>query len=78
MIEKMSILQCQEVAQAIGFDSITFDIVGPKGRLKAKWLDAYFGFFQIEGEDGFNTVDQLQFIPDLYCENIDTKGEVKK
>lgn len=69
-LERISILQCQKVAEKFGFNSVTFDLVGPNGRIKAKWLDAYLGLFQIEGEEGFNLVNQFQFIPDLYCENI--------
>lgn len=69
-LEKMNILQCQEAAQDIGFDSATFDLVGPKGRIKAKWRDAYMGIFQLDGSDGFVMVRQFQFIPDIYCENL--------
>ena len=69
-LDKLNINQCQELAKEFGYDSATFELVGPKGRLKTKWLDAYFGFFQIEGQDGFNTVSQFQFAPDLYCENL--------
>lgn len=69
-IPRMSILQCQEAAKELGFDSAEFDLCGPKGRLKCKWLDAYFGFFQVEGAGGFNTASQFQFAPDVWCENL--------
>lgn len=69
-LEKMTIHQCQELAKDIGFDKATFDLCGPKGKLKAKWLDAYFGMFQIEGSDGFVMVKQFAFTPDVWCENL--------
>ncbi len=71
-LERMNILQCQKMAEDIGFDSATFDLVGPKKTLKCKWLDAYFGMFTVEGEKegGFLMVTQFQFIPDLYCQNL--------
>jgi hypothetical protein len=76
MLEKLytggevSILQCQEIAKDVGFDSMTFDLCGPKGSRKAKWQDAYFGFFKLEGEDGLFSASQLQFAQDLWCENL--------
>ena len=69
-LDKVSILQCREIAKKHGFDSMTFDLVGPKGKLKAKWLDAYFGMFKVEGAEGFLMVKDFQFNNDLYCENI--------
>lgn len=69
-IQKMNILQCQEAAKELGFDRATFDLCGPKGRVKAKWLDAYFGFFQIDGSEGFIMASQFQFAPDVWCENL--------
>jgi len=42
-LEKATIGQCKEIAKKIGFDSTTFDLCGPKGKLKAKWIDAHFG-----------------------------------
>jgi hypothetical protein len=69
-LEKMNILQCQAAAKQFGFNSTTFDLVGPKGRMKAKWIDAYMGIFGLEGQDGFAMVHQIQFIPNLHCENL--------
>lgn len=69
-LEKMNILQCQEMAKNIGFDSTTFDLCGPKGRKKASWRDAYFGFFEIEGVDGCFAASQFQYYPDVWCENV--------
>jgi hypothetical protein len=69
-LEKMTIHQCQELAKKVGFDKTEFMLCGPKGRVKAKWLDAYFGFFQVEGSDGFNTVQQFAFNPDVWCESL--------
>ena len=66
----MDIYRCQAKAKDIGFDSATFDLVGPSGRLKCKWLDAYFGMFEVEGEEGFITVNQIADADDVYCENL--------
>lgn len=70
-LEKLSILQCQQLAKTIGYNTATFDLCGPKGKLKAKWLDAYMGIFQIgEESGGFNMVSQFQYLPDIYCTNL--------
>ena len=76
-LEKMSLHQCQELAQKIGFDSATFDLCGPLGSMKAKWLDAYFGLFQIEGEEGFISTTQITFNPSIWCENLMPAGKEK-
>ena len=71
--DRLSILQCEELAKEIGFDKMTFDLVGPNGRLKCKWLDAYFGMFMViepgQESEGFIMSRQIMFTPDLYCEN---------
>jgi hypothetical protein len=69
-LEKMNILQCQKLAEDVGYNSTTFDLCGPTEKLKAKWLDAYFGFFEIEGQEGFLMVSQFQFSPNVWCENL--------
>jgi len=68
-IEKMNILQCEEFAKKSGqYNSMEFFLCGPKGKLKAKWLDAYYGFFQIEGQDGFLRAQEFAFNPTVWCE----------
>lgn len=69
-LKKLTINQCQELAKDVGYDKATFDLVGPKGRKPCKWLDAYMGMFQIDGDKGFVMVHQLQFVSDLWCENL--------
>lgn len=69
-LPKMSILQCQNLAKDIGYDSATFDLVGPKGRFECSWLDAYFGLFSIKGRNGVVAVSSLQYATDLHCENL--------
>lgn len=70
-LEKMTIHQCQELAKKAGYDKTEFLLCGPKGKMKAKWLDAYFGMFQIEGSDGFVMVQQFAFNPDVWCESLE-------
>ena len=70
-IDKMNILQCQELAQDVGFDSATFKLCGPKGEIKCKWLDAYFGMFATEDDpDHFLMVKQFQFSNDVWCKDL--------
>lgn len=74
-LEKPTIHQCQEIAKDMGFDSTTFDLCGPTGKLKCRWLDAYFGLFVTDDNtDTFISVSQIEFVPDIWCENIE-KGE---
>lgn len=69
-LKKMTLHQCQELAKDVGFDSSTFKLCGPKGSKNAKWLDAYFGFFQLEGNDGFMSARDFAFAQDLWCEDL--------
>lgn len=69
--DKFTIDQCEQLAKDLGkFDSMTFDLVGPTGRKSAKWLDAYYGFMQIEGLSGFVTSADFRYVPDVHCENL--------
>ena len=67
---KMSINDCARKAEDIGFESATFDLCGPNGKVKAKWLDSYMGLFQIQGTSGYNTVRQFENF-DIWCENLE-------
>lgn len=69
-LPRMNILQCQEAAKQLGFDSAEFYLCGPRGRVKCKWLDAYFGMFMVDGATGFNMASQFQFAPDVWCEGL--------
>lgn len=74
---RMTINQCEELAKDIGFDKATFDIVGPLGRIKCKWLDAYYGMFEMidPKEEGFVLTSQVMFIPNIHCENLEVPNE---
>lgn len=74
-IEKVHILQCQVLAKKIGFGKTKFDLCGPTGRLKARWIDAYLGFFEIEGQEEIYRVSDIQFVNDIWCENIELGDE---
>ena len=57
----MRILELQEYAKDNGFDSLKFKFTNLFGQeKKGHWIDAYFGFFWIEGmdENTFMTVSQ--------------------
>jgi hypothetical protein len=66
----MNLYQCERYAQENGFDSVKFVAHFPTGNRECKWLDAYFGFFEIEGMNGgFVTTKQIdEMFPQLTCE----------
>lgn len=66
----MNINQCQELAKRMEGRHPTFDLVGPKGRLKATWLDVDLGFIAIEGEEGFIMAHDLMWVTDIHCEHL--------
>lgn len=70
----MNIYQCQEIAKHMK-SKVTFDLVGPRGRTKVKWLDVDLGLIQIEGESGFIRAKDLMWAVDITCENLE---EVKE
>lgn len=69
----MNLYQCEKWAQDNGFDSCEFYATFPAGRFKCKWLDAYFGMFEIpDVMDGFMMVrDMDEQFPNLVCEPIE-------
>jgi hypothetical protein len=70
MSERMTFAQCERKAKDIGYDSATFDICAPNGkRIGAKWLDAYFGLFMVDGSNGFCRAEQFEDMG-CWCENI--------
>ena len=63
--------ECEQLAKDLdAFDSMTFELVGPTGRLKARWSDAYFGLFQIDGQDNLMAASSFQYVADVHCENL--------
>lgn len=72
--EKLSVMQCQEMAKDIGYDSMEFDLCGPLGKIHCKWVDAYFGMFSKVGEEGIMMIDKnMKFNPTIWCENLTPK-----
>lgn len=69
----MNIYQCQKWAEKNGFDNAEFFADFPTGTKKCKWLDAYFGMFEIpELTDGFLMVQQIdEMFPNLVCTPIE-------
>ena len=61
-MESMRISELEKYAQENGFDSIRFQFTNFQGRLvSGKWIDAWFGFFRLDGmpEDQFITTKQF-------------------
>jgi hypothetical protein len=55
----MDLYQLEEYAKKHGFNSVEFEFTNFLGEVKkARWLDAYYGFFILEGSEGFSTVSQ--------------------
>ena len=73
----MNLYQCQRWAENNGFDKAEFYANFPIGKKKCRWLDAYFGMFQIPGLDnGFMMVKEIdQIFPNLICEPIEVKND---
>lgn len=69
-LDKMTLHQCESLAKDVGFDGATFEFCGPLGCKKAKWVDAYFGLFEIEGQEGVLMTKQLEFAQGLWCQNL--------
>ena len=69
--DRLTINQCQEIAKNIGFNSATFDLHGPKGKLPCVWVDAYMGLFSATEDkvQHLMMVSQVIF-SDAWCENI--------
>jgi hypothetical protein len=67
---RFHILEVEALAKALdAHDRLTFELVGPKGRFKCKFLDAHYGMFERE-EGGAMNVSTFQFVSDVHCENI--------
>lgn len=70
-----SIYDCMEAAKDNDlYDSGVFDLVGPQGRKKARWLDAYFGMFMLDGSDSFLLVRDVAHM-NVWCENLRSAEE---
>lgn len=75
-MNKVSIMQCQELGKEFGFNGSTFDLCGPLGKKPCTWVDAYMGLFQIDGDEGIIMVDDnLKFAQNLWCENFNPKDK---
>lgn len=75
-LDKMSILQCQELAKDVGFASATFNLCGPKGSIPCRWLDAYFGIFVTQDNpDKFMMVNEFKFNTDVWCTDLMPRKE---
>lgn len=63
----MNLYQAQRAAKDRRQMDGEFMIVFPVGPRKCRWIDPYFGFFEIDGIDGFVRVDDIdRQYPDLH------------
>ena len=59
----MKLLELQEHAKSNGFDSLEFEFVNLLGEtVKGKWLDAYFGFFRLDGMEENEMISVTSFL----------------
>lgn len=61
----MRILELQEYAKEKGFNSLKFKFTNLSGHIvEGKWVDAYYGFFKIDGtgDNQIMTVNQWREI----------------
>lgn len=67
----MDIHECERKAIADGaYDKAQFDLVSPTGAMMhCRWLDAYFGLIQVDGESGFCHTRDIASISGLSVEN---------
>jgi hypothetical protein len=68
------ILECEALAKELGVGNrMTFDIVGPKGRMPCRWTDAHYGIFERtdQPDDAAFHTKQFQFVADVHCENLE-------
>lgn len=63
----MKMLEMEKYAQQNGFDRLEFKFTDLSGiERKGKWLDAFFGLFNIEGIDGLiRSSDWLEHVGDI-------------
>lgn len=55
----MDVYRAERLAQKHGFDSCTMTLIGPRGVLYGRWLDAYMGLFRPDRADGFVMTKQI-------------------
>lgn len=72
---KMNLHQCARVAKDLVRDgtqanTITFEIVGPKGRVPCRWIDPHLGFFKMADSDKFTRVVDVEMYHSLHIENV--------
>jgi hypothetical protein len=54
----MKIDELQKYAKENGFDSVKFKFTNTKGKtVEGHWLDAFFGLFRLNDNDGFIRVE---------------------
>ena len=77
---KMSIAQCQELAKRVLIGEptakISFDLVGPKGRIHCVWLDAFLGLLQEDGSKSFISVQDLILVHSLHVEEFNADSDM--
>ena len=76
-MNKLSLIECEKLAQEQGYDTATFDLCGPSGRKKCKWEDAYIGVLKVDGDIVLVDNHFYKLVNDLrlWCENFQTVNQ---
>jgi hypothetical protein len=76
MEKKLTLEECQQIGRENFSDTVEFDLCGScNRRFKAKWLDAYYGFFELEGLSGYVTIPVVESLGNFWCENVEIKNK---
>lgn len=68
---EVHLLVCEALAKALNAGNrMTFDLVGPNGRFRCRWIDAHYGIFERIGGGALH-VKAFQFVSDIHCENLE-------
>jgi hypothetical protein len=70
--DKFHILEVEALCKALG-KKIAFDLAGPKGNFRCRFMDPFYGIFEkVDGRQSFH-VKQFVFISDVHCENLEVE-----
>lgn len=74
----MTLEESQEYARNQWPNKKEFDLCRPGKTVKAKWLDAYFGFIILEGLEGLTSIGDIKRVGEFWCEvEQNNKGKEK-
>jgi hypothetical protein len=70
--DKFHILEVEVLCKALG-KKLAFDITGPKGSFRCRFVDPHYGIFEKINSEQILHVKQFVFISDVHCENLEVE-----